>query len=289
MGSYIKIDRKILEWEWWPDINTHRLFSYMLLKANWKDGNFKGVVVPRGSFVSSIARLSEETNLTVDEVRTALKHLKSTNEITSKSHSKFTVFTVKNYSFYQDSPEQLPEQVPNNSQTDTEQSPSKSHSIPNLFPTIEEKKEGEEEKKGKRKEGKKEDNMGLLDRLLPDYPVSEVLSDKIREWIAYKNAKKETYVEQGMKSLLKKISVQAQKHGDFAVMDLIDLCMANNWKGIIWDKLDVANSGSQRNGAGTSQQSQFNQLMEQIRRDEENADRGCQKDHSSAHGGVSEL
>lgn len=255
MENFIKIHRKILEWEWWPDINTHRLFSYMVIKANWKDGSFKGIIVPRGSFVSSISRLSDETNLTVDEVRTALKHLKSTNEITSKSYSKFTVFTVKNYCLYQDSPEQLPEQSPSKSQTDTEQSPNRAHSIPNLFPTIEEKKEGEEGKKGRRKEEKKEDNIRLLDRLLPDYPLSEVLSAKIREWITYKNAKKETYVEQGMKSLLKKISVQAQKHGDFAVIDLIDLCMANNWKGIIWDKLDAAYSG-QRSGAGASRPTQ---------------------------------
>ncbi len=137
MGSYIKIDRKILDWEWWSDINTHRLFMYMLLKANWKDGSFKGVDVPRGSFVSSISKLSESTNLTVDEIRTALKHLKSTNEITSKSHSKFTVFTVNNYNLYQDNPEQMPEQIP-----------SKSHSIPTLFPTIEEKKEIKEGNKG---------------------------------------------------------------------------------------------------------------------------------------------
>lgn len=284
MGNYIKIDRKILNWEWWSDINTQRLFFYMLLEANWKDGNFKGVAVPRGSFVSSISKLSDKTNLTVDEVRTALKHLKSTNEITSKSHSKFTVFTVKNYCVYQDVPEQLTEQAPSYSQADTEQSPSKPHSIPNLFPTIEEKKEG---KKGRKKEGKKEDNGGLLDRLLPDYPVSEVLSAKIREWIAYKNAKKETYVEQGMKSLLKKISVQAQEHGDFAVIDLIDLCMANNWKGIIWDKLETVNS--RQNGAGASRNTQFDQLMEQIRKDEENADRRRQKDCSGAYGDISRL
>lgn len=278
MENFIKMYRKILEWEWWPDINTHRLFSYMLVKANWKDGSFKGVVVPRGSFVSSISKLSDDTNLTVDEVRTALKHLKSTNEITSKSYSKFTVFTVKNFGLYQGSPEQLPEQSPSKSQADTEQSPSKPHSIPNLFPTIEEKKEG---KKGRKKEGKKEDNGGMLDRLLPDYPVSEVLSAKIREWIAYKNAKKETYVEQGMKSLLKKISVQAQEHGDFAVIDLIDLCMANNWKGIIWDKLETVN--------GASRNTQFDQLMEQIRKDEENADRRRQKDCSGAYGDISRL
>lgn len=116
MGSYIKIDRKILEWEWWPDINTHRLFSYMLLKANWKDANFKGELIPRGSFVSSIAALAEGTNLTVNEVRTALKHLKSTNEITSKSCNKYTIFTVNNYNTYQDINEQNHNQITNKSQ-----------------------------------------------------------------------------------------------------------------------------------------------------------------------------
>lgn len=120
MRNYIKIDRKILEWEWWEDINTFRLFVYMLLKANWKEGSFKGMKIPRGSLVSSISKLSEATNLTVDEVRTALKHLKCTKEITSKSHSKFTVFTVNNYDLYQDVPEQ-----------ETKQIPSYSHPVPN--------------------------------------------------------------------------------------------------------------------------------------------------------------
>lgn len=135
MSNYIKIDRKILEWEWWDDINTSRLFLYMLLKANWKDGKFKGLDIPRGSLVSSIAKLSEGTRLTVDEVRTALKHLKKTREITSSSQGKFTVFTIKNYGLYQDVPEQKTKQLPSSSQP-----------IPTLFPTIEEvKKERMEE------------------------------------------------------------------------------------------------------------------------------------------------
>ena len=29
-----------------------------------------------------------------------------------------------------------------------------------------------------------------------------------------------------------------------AVMDLIDMCMSNNWKGIIWDKLNTKQSGN---------------------------------------------
>ncbi len=129
-GDYIKLSRSILDWEWWSDINTYRVFTYMLLKANWKDASYKGTTVPRGSFVSSLSKLSEETKLTENEVRTAIKHLKSTGEITSKTHNKFSVFTVKNYDAYQS----------DNKQADKE-STNKSQPINNLLTTIEEKKE----------------------------------------------------------------------------------------------------------------------------------------------------
>lgn len=125
--DYIRLNRKILGWGWYTDINTCRLFIHMLLRANWKDGYFRGTTVPRGSFVSSIGKLSEETQLTPDEVRTAIKHLISTKEITKQSYNKYTVFTVKNYDLYQS----VPSKIPDSSQT-----------IPKLFPTIEEKKEG---------------------------------------------------------------------------------------------------------------------------------------------------
>ena len=100
-GNYIKLSRGLLEWEWYTDINTTRLFIHMLLKANWKDGNFKGTTVPRGSFVSSIGKLSGETGLTEREIRTAISHLKKTGEVTSKTTNKFTVFTVVKYDLYQ--------------------------------------------------------------------------------------------------------------------------------------------------------------------------------------------
>lgn len=105
-GNYIKIDRKILEWEWYGNINTCRLFFHMLIKANWKDGRFQGKEIPRGSFVSSVGKLAEETKLTEREVRTAISHLKMTGEVTSKATNKFTVFTVKNYDMYQSNDKQ---------------------------------------------------------------------------------------------------------------------------------------------------------------------------------------
>lgn len=245
-GNYIKFYRKFLEWEWWDDINTSRLFIFMLLKANWKDGNFKGLDIPKGSFVSSIAKLSDGTKLTCDEVRTALKHLKSTNEITSKSHSKFTVFTIKNYCSYQQVPEQITEQFPSSSQAVPEQVPSKSHAIPTLFPTIEEVKKERREEEEEKKEGKKgnkksstaEDMEALFQKQVSEKQISQPLIEKIQDWLKYKTERKELYKEQGMKSLITTISKHANKYGDIAVIDLIDECMASGWVGIIWDRID---------------------------------------------------
>lgn len=131
MGNYIKIDRRILEWEWYGNEHTKSVFLHCLLKANWKDGKFEGKVIPRGSFVTSVKKFSLELNLTEDEVKTALKHLLKTGELTKQSTSKYTVITVSNYDTYQD----VTKQMPNNSP-----------SITNQLPTIEEKKEGEERK-----------------------------------------------------------------------------------------------------------------------------------------------
>lgn len=101
MAGHIKIDRRILNWEWYRDVNTCRLFFHLLLKANWKEGRFKGVEIPRGSFVTSYQSLSDETGLSIKNVRTALNHLKVTGEVAVNRHPKFSVITVKNYCQYQ--------------------------------------------------------------------------------------------------------------------------------------------------------------------------------------------
>lgn len=131
MSDYIKLYRSLLEWEWYKNINTKILFIHMLLKANWKDGKFEGKNIPRGSFVSSIAKLAEETELTSREVRTAISHLEKSGELTIKRHSKYSVFTIKNYVLYQ---------------TSDNQTTSKRHSVDIQTTTIEEKKEVKKER-----------------------------------------------------------------------------------------------------------------------------------------------
>lgn len=101
MTGYVKISRKIMQWGWYKDGNTCRLFLHMILRANWKDGERNGVPIPRGAVAMSYPELAQETGLSVKNIRTALEHLKKTGEVAVSLHAKFLVFTVKNYSMYQ--------------------------------------------------------------------------------------------------------------------------------------------------------------------------------------------
>lgn len=100
--GFIKISRKMISWGWFKDVNTAHLFMYCLMRANYKDAEWKGVKVKRGSFITSLKHMSEETGLTLQQIRTALEHLVSTHEITKQSSFKNTVIIVNNYDKYQD-------------------------------------------------------------------------------------------------------------------------------------------------------------------------------------------
>ena len=169
MGNYIKIERKILDWEWYKNPNTCRLFFHLLLKANWKDGRFEGESVPTGSFVSSISKLSDETGLTQREVRTAINHLKMTRELTVKGHAKYSVFTINNYFQYQDSDKLNDKQTTCNRQENDKQATSEGHSNDIQTTTIETRK------KERREENKinnmcKADALALFEKLWKLYP-----------------------------------------------------------------------------------------------------------------------
>lgn len=112
--KWIKLFSKFTEWEWYKDINTKNVFIHCLLKANWKEGKFEGQIIPRGSFITGRKELSKQLMMTEQEVRTALKHLKSTNEITIKTTNKYSIITVVNYELYQQSNQEYNQQLTNN-------------------------------------------------------------------------------------------------------------------------------------------------------------------------------
>ena len=117
MDGFILIHRKLLEWEWYSSVNDTRLFIHCLLKANWKDGRFRGTDIPRGSFVTSIRKLAKETGLSVKQVRVSLEHLKMTHELAHTTTSKYSIITINKYNDYQIEGTQLDNQRANKGQT----------------------------------------------------------------------------------------------------------------------------------------------------------------------------
>lgn len=102
MSGWIKLHRSLLDWEWYGDINTRVLFIHLLLISNHKDNKWRGIEIKRGQRLTSISGLAKETGLSIKNIRTSIKRLKSTNEVASRSTAQHTVFTVVNYDLYQE-------------------------------------------------------------------------------------------------------------------------------------------------------------------------------------------
>lgn len=101
LNGYIKLYRKLIRWGWYQDSVVKGLFLHCLLLASFRDFNWMDKHLKAGQFVTSYKRLSEDLGFTVQQIRTALKKLESTGEITSISTNKFTVITVMNWENYQ--------------------------------------------------------------------------------------------------------------------------------------------------------------------------------------------
>ena len=110
---WIKVHQKFVDWEWYKNTNTKVVFLHCLLKANWKESKYQGVIIPRGSFATGRKKLAKELGLTEQQIRTTLEHLKSTNEITITSTNRFSIITINNYDLYQQSNQQINQQSTN--------------------------------------------------------------------------------------------------------------------------------------------------------------------------------
>jgi len=117
--GFVKLHRKMFEWEWWDDINTFRLFVTLLLMVNWTEKKWRGRVIPRGSCWTSIEALAKKSGLTFQQTRTALDKLILTNEITSEVTNEGRLITVVKYDVYQFDAENVTSEITN--ETDDEQ------------------------------------------------------------------------------------------------------------------------------------------------------------------------
>lgn len=73
--------------------------------------------------------------------------------------------------------------------------------------------------------------------LVEQRSLSAPLKAKVLEWLQYKRERKELYKPTGLKSFLTEMENKAREYAEGDIISLINECMANNWRGIIWDKI----------------------------------------------------
>jgi len=117
--GFIKLHRKMLDWEWIGCPDTLSLFIHLLLNANYEDKKWKGIDVKRGQIVAGRASLAEKTGLSQRTVRTSLKKLKATSEVTIKTTNKYSIITITNWELYQSNDQQKANKRPTNDQQTT--------------------------------------------------------------------------------------------------------------------------------------------------------------------------
>ena len=159
--GFIKVYRSLLDWEWFGDASTSRVFMYLLLRANWKPNRWRGIEIGRGETLETSEGIAKALNISRQSVRTALFHLKSTNEITTKLTRYGMVIKVIKYADFQGDGEAINHETNHEiNQESTTNQPGSNHTI---------RKKEEKEIKKERREGLRSPSLPEVERYFKEH------------------------------------------------------------------------------------------------------------------------
>ena len=186
-----------------------------MLKANWKPTKWHGIDIEAGQFATSLSTLADETQLTVQQVRTSLDHLISTGELTSFQQGKTRIITVNNWSSYQGD-----NKVSNKKVTRCQQDGNKI-TAPNIYiDSLEEREEGEELK-----------NINTPYNPPRYYPNDEKLDSTFADYVAMRKQLKKPMSDKAVELAIKKLNNLSGGDNDKAIA-ILEQSIMNSWQGL---------------------------------------------------------
>lgn len=101
--NFIKLDRKILDNKVMKDSLSFHLFVYCILMAEWQTVNDEGVIVPRGSFMTTTGEIAEALHCSYRNIRTRLHNLSKSESgyLTNHRVGNRLMITVVHYNKWQ--------------------------------------------------------------------------------------------------------------------------------------------------------------------------------------------
>lgn len=100
-NGWVKLYRQIMDWRWYKDSCTLHIFLHLLLKASTVDGEYMQLRTKRGQLITSQRDIADETGVSRQSVRTALRRLSETGAISTQQLTQSgTLVTICNYDKY---------------------------------------------------------------------------------------------------------------------------------------------------------------------------------------------
>ena len=113
--GYIKDWRKSLDNPLFKKPFIWHFWGYCLKKTSHKDRdifmNGQMISIKKGQFVFGRKIASEETGLSEQQIRTCLKHLEKSKNLTIKSTNRYTIINIINWDTYQQDDEEINQQI----------------------------------------------------------------------------------------------------------------------------------------------------------------------------------
>ncbi len=136
----------------------------------------------------------------------------------------------------------------------------------------------EEEKANSKAKGKanlkaetKPNNISYFLFLISNFNIlnnNKLIKNKVKDWLEYKEERKEMYKEKGLNALLARLERATSQYGVEKVLNLIDECMANGYKGIIFEKLETNKLNSSKQSKREENKAALNELKEKYMREQ---------------------
>lgn len=84
----------------------------------------------------------------------------------------------------------------------------------------------------------------MMEKILNEYSFENLLSEKLIEWIKYKDSRNESCQEYTIKCLLRRVDEELKFHDADVIIQLIDNSILNGWKNIQWKDLKTNSGGT---------------------------------------------
>ena len=209
--GFLPLWRKITDWGWYKEGNTARVFIHLLLKANREQKYYLGHLIKPGQVVAGRKKLSVDLGLSEQQIRTALNHLKSTNEITTQSTSKFSIITLTNWGKH------LPQNYSKTRKSTSELTSNQPASNQQVTTTNKDKKEEKDKNKKSVFNGEK----------FP-FLTDEVFSSALKDYLEMRKKIRRPATDRAIELAL----IQLHKFTSATAIKMLEKSISSSWQGL---------------------------------------------------------